>query len=176
MMDLRGFLIRKEGRRSECPSTLRREFLWASLLLPGEFIQHLPHHFCQQSRVWALVTRSSLLVYLLVNAFLVDTTHDAIEWEESRNQHWLLSPIVCWEGSLFLVIPTVQLLLETESRLFSLSGDDLYLALALGVGIPWGHRSLIPGIAMLLRPSGSRMTRSDVRSVRTLGGVGFKGV
>ncbi|GJX49568.1 hypothetical protein Tco_0276413 [Tanacetum coccineum] len=96
MMDLRGFLIRKEGRRSECPSTLRREFLWASLLLPGEFIQHLPHHFCQQSRVWALVTRSSLLVYLLVNAFLVDTTHDAIEWEESRNQHWLLSPIVCW--------------------------------------------------------------------------------
>ncbi|GJT90541.1 hypothetical protein Tco_1079386 [Tanacetum coccineum] len=28
-------------------------------------------------------------------------------------------------------------------------GDDLYLAFALGVGIPWGHRSLIPGIAML---------------------------
>ncbi|GKA41454.1 retrovirus-related pol polyprotein from transposon TNT 1-94 [Tanacetum coccineum] len=29
------------------------------------------------------------------------------------------------------------------------AGDDLYLAFALGVGIPWGHRSLIPGIAML---------------------------
>ncbi|GKE15909.1 hypothetical protein Tco_1423486, partial [Tanacetum coccineum] len=31
--------------------------------------------------------------------------------------------------------------------------DDLYLAFALGVGIPWGHRSLIPGIAMLQEPS-----------------------
>ncbi|GJZ52401.1 RNA-directed DNA polymerase, eukaryota [Tanacetum coccineum] len=46
--------------------------------------------------------------------------------------------------------PTINLVKQLRRTLPAATwGDDLCLAFALGVGTPWGHRSLIPGIAML---------------------------
>ncbi|GJR24721.1 F-box domain containing protein [Tanacetum coccineum] len=60
-----------------------------------------------------------------------------------------------------------------EEQKVRVTRDDLCLAFALGVSTPWGHRSLILGIAMLLRPSGPRMIRSDMRPVRYIRGHPF---
>ncbi|GJY55771.1 retrovirus-related pol polyprotein from transposon TNT 1-94 [Tanacetum coccineum] len=63
-----------------------------------------------------------------------------------------MTPQECWSG----VKRTVSHFKVFGSVAYArVPGDNLCLAFALGVGAPWGHHSLIPGIVMLLRPSGT---------------------